>query len=153
MIRAVIIAVGLLVVPPEELKEIAGPAAAVDGDTIVIAGQPVRLWGIDAPEADQTCQDLDGEAWPCGQYAKQILANLVSTASVICVPQGLNHDGVIVAYCTSEGRDLAWAMVAFGFAVDVPEMSGGAYRDPQAQSAAVKAGIWSGTIGDAPKSH
>ena len=31
-----------------------GPARAIDGDTIVVADQLVRLHGIDAPELDQT---------------------------------------------------------------------------------------------------
>jgi endonuclease YncB( thermonuclease family) len=31
-----------------------GPAKVIDGDTIVVAGQLVRLHGIDAPELDQT---------------------------------------------------------------------------------------------------
>ena len=31
-----------------------GPARVIDGDTIVVAGQLVRLHGIDAPELDQT---------------------------------------------------------------------------------------------------
>jgi endonuclease YncB( thermonuclease family) len=30
-----------------------GPAKVIDGDTIVMAGQLVRLHGIDAPELDQ----------------------------------------------------------------------------------------------------
>jgi endonuclease YncB( thermonuclease family) len=31
-----------------------GPAKVIDGDTIVVAEQLVRLHGIDAPELDQT---------------------------------------------------------------------------------------------------
>ena len=31
-----------------------GPAKVIDGDTIVVADQLVRLHGIDAPELDQT---------------------------------------------------------------------------------------------------
>jgi endonuclease YncB( thermonuclease family) len=33
---------------------ITGPAKVIDGDTIVVADQLVRLHGIDAPELDQT---------------------------------------------------------------------------------------------------
>jgi endonuclease YncB( thermonuclease family) len=31
-----------------------GPARVIDGDTIVVADELVRLHGIDAPELDQT---------------------------------------------------------------------------------------------------
>ncbi len=32
-----------------------------------IAGERVRLHGIDAPEAGQTCRDENGTEWRCGQ--------------------------------------------------------------------------------------
>lgn len=151
MLRFAIIAVGLLALPPEGLEDVAGEAAAIDGDTIAIGGRQIHLWGIEAPALERTCRDPGGAEWPCGLYAKQVLESLIVAAAVVCVPQGLDQNRVVVAVCTIEGRDLAWAMVAFGFAVDVPEISGGAYRDPQAQSAAVRAGIWSGTMDDAGK--
>ena len=37
------------------LADIAGPARVIDGDTIDIAGERIRLHGIDAPESGQTC--------------------------------------------------------------------------------------------------
>ena len=33
-----------------------GKAEIVDGDTIKVGGLPVRLYGIDAPEGRQTCE-------------------------------------------------------------------------------------------------
>ena len=44
--------------------ELAGTAQITDGDTIEVAGTRVRLWGIDAPEHDQTCQGMRGETTP-----------------------------------------------------------------------------------------
>lgn len=151
MLRFAIIAVGLLALPPEGLEDVAGEAVAIDGDTIAIGNRQIHLWGIEAPALERICRETGGAEWPCGLYAKQVLENLIAAATVVCAPQGLDQAGVIVAVCTIDGRDLAWAIVAFGFAVDVPEISGGAYREPQAQSAAVRAGIWSGTMGDAKK--
>ena len=40
--------------------EIAGTARVVDGDTLEIGAQSIRLHGIDAPEASQTCQLPNG---------------------------------------------------------------------------------------------
>jgi len=36
--------------------DLSGPAVIVDGDTLSIAGNKVRLHGIDTPEKNQTCR-------------------------------------------------------------------------------------------------
>ena len=142
----VILTIGILALPPEGLQDIVGPATVIDGDTIEINDQTIDLWGIDAPEFSQTCREPSGTDWPCGLYAMHILENLVGSAVVTCKPQGLSEDRVVVAICVIDARDLAWALVAFGFALDVPEISQGQYTEPQNQSAAVQAGIWSGSF-------
>ncbi len=48
IIRYVIAALALL--PTLALADIAGPAKVIDGDTIEVAGEWMRLHGIDAPE-------------------------------------------------------------------------------------------------------
>ena len=55
------------------LLDLTGPAVAVDGDTLDMNGARVRLFGVDAMEARQTCMK-DGQAWACGAEAKALLA-------------------------------------------------------------------------------
>jgi endonuclease YncB( thermonuclease family) len=50
------------------LAAIAGPPRVVDGDTLEIAGQRVRLFGIEAPALDQLCQH-GGQEYQCGRVA------------------------------------------------------------------------------------
>ncbi len=61
--RALTIALCLLAAPA--LADVAGVASVIDGDTIELHGQRIRLHGIDAPESRQLCR-RDGKFWQCG---------------------------------------------------------------------------------------
>ena len=56
----------LLFAVPAYTADLTGEPVIIDGDTIKIAGERIRLHGIDAPETDQTCKDEKNEEWPCG---------------------------------------------------------------------------------------
>ncbi|HJM61718.1 MAG TPA: hypothetical protein QF813_09565 [Alphaproteobacteria bacterium] len=49
--------------------ELTGKPRIIDGDTIVIGDQRIRLHGIDTPEAKQTCQRQNGTEYRCGDMA------------------------------------------------------------------------------------
>ena len=69
---------------PTQADDLKGKPRVIDGDTIEIAGERIRLHGIDAPEAKQTCADKDGKPWACGQEATFALANLIGTHWIAC---------------------------------------------------------------------
>jgi endonuclease YncB( thermonuclease family) len=92
----------------------AAPVAAqtvVDGDRIKLDGTTYRLWGIDAPEIDQTCGD-----WPAGVVATGALEMLIKGKAVVCEAKTTDRHGRTVAICRADGEDLGRAMVQLGMA-------------------------------------
>ena len=64
--RTLIVILCLLATPA--LADVTGPARVIDGDTLEVQGERIRLHGIDAPEIRQLCR-LDGKPWQCGKEA------------------------------------------------------------------------------------
>src|SRR2546430_10326063 len=97
-------------------REIAGPARVVDGDTLVVAGEKIRIFGIDAPEAQQNCY-RGKQAWACGTDATNAMKAMVAGRSVRCRPRTKDRYRRTVAVCFAGGVDLGAAMVKAGHAV------------------------------------
>jgi endonuclease YncB( thermonuclease family) len=65
----------LLCIAPAH-ADISGKPQIIDGDTIDIGGQRIRLHGMAAPESVQACE-ANGKSWRCGQDATRALANII----------------------------------------------------------------------------
>ena len=116
-----------------------GRATAVDGDTLRLGGDRIRILGIDAPELEQDCTDASGTPWPCGQAAHSRMVDLLKGVNVDCPPQGHDRYGRVLAHCSAGSADVGQAMVRAGLAV-----SDGDYFGDEAQARNDKAGIWAG---------
>ena len=57
---------------PDPGQALEGRAAVIDGDTMEINGERIRLQGIDAPEVAQTCSKDSGKPWNCGLEASEV---------------------------------------------------------------------------------
>jgi endonuclease YncB( thermonuclease family) len=122
----------------------AGHARARDGDSIVVAGVPVRVWGIDAPEWRQRCRTASGRGYPCGRVAFRALARRLRAAPVHCVPQLRDKFERVVAVCYQGQDDIARWLVREGLALDWPRYSGGAYRGAEREARDTARGLWRG---------
>lgn len=99
------------------LSEFSGYALAVDGDSLIIDGKQIRLYGIDAPELKQKCQLADGISYNCGLQARDQLRRLVRNAQVTCTRIDVDKYQRDVSECVAGETNLNKAMVASGWAV------------------------------------
>ena len=132
---------------PGPRAPLSGPARVIDGDSLTIGSQRVRLFGIDAPELAQTCTEANGKSWLCGRAAKAKLTTLIKGGNVNCESRATDRFGRIVAVCSAAGvPDLGEAMVRDGYAVDLGGAAGNPYREAEAEAQTAKRGIWRGTF-------
>src|SRR5262249_53290789 len=94
-----------------ESADISGAAQVIDGDSLVVAGVEIRLYGIDAPEYRQYCFRR-GRPWACRGDATRTLRAVIANRQVDCRSREEDRYGRTVASCAVEGRDLGAAMVA-----------------------------------------
>jgi endonuclease YncB( thermonuclease family) len=128
-----------------------GPNAKIvtlDGDTIKAGdGAEYRLFGIDAPELHQTCNEANGKSWLCGRAAKAKLTTLIKGGNVNCEARATDRFGRIVAVCSAAGvPDLGQAMVRDGYAIDLGGAAGNPYAGAETEARDAKRGIWRGTF-------
>jgi endonuclease YncB( thermonuclease family) len=98
-------------------KILAGRASVLDGDTIEIRGERIRLFGIDAPESGQMCLDAKGQSYRCGQKAALVLDARIGEGVVTCERKDTDRYGRVVALCRVYGEDLSAWMVGLGWAL------------------------------------
>lgn len=153
-LRPVALALAAALLLPISLKGIARPsgdsgtlisgrAVVIDGDTLDIAGERIRLEGIDAPEADQTCGGGWFGTWKCGRAASEQLRWLTGGRRVDCAPAGRDKYGRVLGWCTADGRDINAEMVRTGHAWAFVKYSS-RYQAIEADARKAKAGIWKG---------
>ena len=135
--------VALQVATPVIAGQVAGQASVIDGDTIEIRSQRIRISGVDAPETGQVCYSSSGRQWRCGQRAALMLADHLGAAPVSCRTGGQDRYGRWLARCTAHGQDLGEWLVRNGWAVPYFDHNH-AYAEAQRAARASRSGLWAG---------
>lgn len=130
---------------PGSQPAVVGQARIIDGDTIAVAGRRIRLYGIDAPESQQSCQTRDGRDWPCGKAATDALAFEIGANPVRCDPRDIDKYGRTVAVCRIGTTDLNAWMVENGWATAYRYFSLD-YAGAEDKAHAAGRGIWAGSF-------
>lgn len=129
-----------LIAAPAAAETVSGPATVIDGDTLKVGERRVRLFGIDAPEAQQTC-DRRGETWACGEESASQLRALVGSRQVACPGDEIDQYGRLVAVCSVGYVELNKTMVAEGWATAFRKYST-AYVADEIRAGSGRRGLW-----------
>jgi endonuclease YncB( thermonuclease family) len=123
-----------------------GRASIIDGDTIEIHGERVRLNGVDAPETAQRCKDEKGRAYRCGTVSAAALEKfLAASRPTRCEFVERDRYGRFVGECyRADGTSVSAYLVRNGFALDYLKYSHGKYASEEAKAKREKAGMWRG---------
>lgn len=107
---------------PAIAREVTGTAKVRDADTIVVAGVPVRLNGIDAPELSTRY----------GRDGKYFMERLLRGHDVTCELNGERTYDRWVGTCfidlDGQRADIGAVVISNGYALDCRRYSGGRYR-------------------------
>ena len=125
-------------------KLIKGKAKVIDGDTIHIGNNKIRLHGIDAPEQKQTC-NFEGNEWNCGQDATFFLSNLINKKSVSCRVNDIDQYKRLVAVCFIDNININQIMIISGWAIAYRYYSKDFIKEEKIAKKN-KIGIWRGTF-------
>ena len=151
-VAAVVVLLRLVVDVPAEAEAatstaspvISGVAYTVDGDTLRIDGQRIRLYGIDAFEADQMCEGERGFT-ACGLAATRALSSMVAGHPVECEILDTDRYQRAVARCSADGVDVGDRLVREGHALAIRRYSAD-YVAAEESARTARAGAWAGSF-------
>lgn len=124
----------------------------IDGDTIEADGKRMRIFGIDAPETHQNCQDKANLEYQCGLRSKDILRDIVGLKEYAGTVQSLDCTGIDkdrygrwVSVCFINQTNVGREMVRRGAALAYRQYSL-AYVEDENYAKNAQNGIWQGTF-------
>ena len=139
------IVMAMVAMPARAEMVLEGPARVIDGDTIEIKGQRIRLHGIDAPESRQQCLDQAGYSYACGKAATESLRAFLLHTPVKCLSDSYDRYKRLIAIREVQGTNINAWMVKSGWALAYRKYSKDYIADEDEARTSVR-GIWSGTF-------
>jgi len=146
--------------------DLIGPsiANAIDGETLLVNGVEINLFGIDAMERDQLCQNAEGVDYQCGRAAVMALQKLIQNNQVVCLPFFAVSQTRVIGACemvvdkvslpTSPSdfleeayrpNSLSRLMVEQGYALTIG-YGRELFNEEQRQAQVLRSGVWAGSF-------
>lgn len=127
-----------------EWRHYRGQPRVVDGDTLEIRGERVRLFGVDAPELGQPWWDEDGRERDAGEASRDALSGLIDGKRLAVNVLREDQYRRSIAIVKVDGRDVARSLVSSGWAFASPGSS--RYRRTENAARRRRRGFWQGEV-------
>lgn len=122
---------------------ISGPVTHyIDGDSIKIWKQSIRLIDVDAPEVAQDCINSRGKTYACGIEASNVLKRIIGKQEVRCVGDQVDRYKRLLATCYAGAVNINRELILRGWAVNY--RSSERYANEQGVAKATSKGLWAG---------
>lgn len=128
-------------------EAITGKARVLSGDTLVVNGKVIGLYGIAAPGPKQICLDAKGHDYSCGAISARALAAHLKDTSVTCQTRSTDSYGRTLAVCMKGKEDVSAAMAIEGHAVAIRE-GDAPYVKNETPAWGKRRGLWAGSFED-----
>ncbi len=136
-----------------ESQIIYGTARVIDGDTIEINHNRIRLIGIDAPESKQKCLDKNYFEYLCGEVSTAFLKKLIDDQTVECSSGGKDIYQRYLGNCKLGKININYEMVKNGMAIIYNlKDADDELKNLESTAQNKKLGIWQGAF-EEPKSY
>ena len=146
LLAALGLALSAVLASAPALAEITGTPEIIDGDTLEVQGQAIRLYGVDAPELGQTCT-IKERPYDCGKIARTALLDLTAGVAVTCrvlaAEPGAAAGEARPGRCFAQGYDLSEGMAYTGWALAARQVSE-RYVVFEERARAAGRGLWKG---------
>lgn len=117
------------------------PVKIIDGDSLEIGQNRIRLMGIDAPEYTQYCKNANKAKYSCGIEAKNYLESLINNSPITCKVHKKDQYNRDLCTCYKDNFDINAEMVRSGYALVYLESP---YKKEQQEAKQSKRGLWQG---------
>ena len=114
---------------------------AIDAGHLRADKTVIRLFGISAPERNETCDASSGRSWPCGARALGALQAFLRMRAIECEMRG-EVEQELVGLCRIGNTDLSGWLVRQGWA-ELDEDVDAGYGDALKAAKKEKLGLWS----------
>lgn len=126
------------------VSEVTAEVRVLDGDSIILDGDEIRLIGIDAPEYRQYCFTKDKDKYDCGEEAKKAMKNIVKDKIFVCNKIKKDIYDRHLSECFADDSNINVEMLRQGWAIIYYAEDNEEYMSAQNYAKDNKLGMWQG---------